>query len=98
MTFYGLPVLGAPIRLVDRFWLPPLAPALALAVQTGWTRASTAESMATVTSLGSWPTGHPRTSVSLTLRVLGGSIGFGVAHTLDHPERARWLIELGMRP
>lgn len=98
MAIYGLPFLGAPVRLSDRFWLPPIAPALALSVQSGWTRASTSGALSTVTALGSVPTGHPRTSVSLTLRVIGGSIGFGVAHTLDHPERARWIVELGMRP
>ncbi len=98
MALYGLPFLGAPTRLTDRFWLPPIAPALALSVQSGWTRASTVGSLATVTALGSVPTGHPRASVSLTVRVLGGSVGLGIAHALDHPARARYLVEFGMRP
>jgi hypothetical protein len=98
MALYGLPFLGAPMRLTDRFWLPPIAPALALSVQSGWTRASTIESLATVTALGSVPTGHPRASVSLTVRVLGGSVGLGIAHAIDHPARARYLVEFGMRP
>jgi hypothetical protein len=98
MALYGLPFLGAPMRLTDRFWLPPIAPALALSVQSGWTRASTVESLTTVTALGSVPTGHPRASVSLTVRILGGSVGLGIAHALDHPARARYLVEFGMRP
>ena len=98
MALYGLPFLGAPLRLTDRIWLPPIAPALALSVQSGWTRASTIGSLATVTALGSVPTGHPRASVSLTVRVLGGSIGAGIAHAIDHPTRPRYLVEFGMRP
>jgi hypothetical protein len=98
LAIYRLPWLGAPLRVTDRLWMPPIAPSLALGVQSGWTRASSAAALANVTALGSVPTGHPRASVSLTFRVLGGSIGFGVAHAIDHPARPRWLVEWGMRP
>lgn len=98
LVIYGLPILGSPLRLTDRLWLPPIAPAFALGVQSGWTRASTSGTLATVTALGSVPTGHPRTSVSLTFRIIGGSIGFGVAEALDHPSRPRWIVEFGQRP
>jgi hypothetical protein len=98
LAIYRLPWLGAPLRVSDRLWLPPIAPSLGLGLQVGATRASTPTALATVSSLGSEPTWHPRSSASLTLRVIGGSIGFGVAHTLDHPSRPRWIIEFGMRP
>ena len=93
-----LPVLGAPVRLTSRFWLPPIAPAIALGVQTGWARASTPVALATTTALGSTPTGHPRASASLTMRFFGGAVGVGIATPLDHSGHVRWLIEFGQRP
>ena len=93
-----LPLLGAPIRITPRIWLPPLAPAIALGVQAGWTRASTPEALATTTLLGSVPTGHPRASASLTLRFLGGAVGAGIATPLDHSGHVRWYVEFGQRP
>ncbi len=98
LVLYRLPFLGSPLRLTDRLWLPPLAPAFAFGVQSGWTNASTANALATVTALGSVPTGHPRTSISFTFRIIGGSIGFGVAEAIDHPSRPRWIVEFGQRP
>lgn len=94
----SLPIWRAPVHVVDRVWLPPIAPAVALGVQSGWTRASTADALATVTALGSVPTGHPRTSASLTLRAFGGAIGVGIARTLDQPGPVRWIVEFGQRP
>jgi hypothetical protein len=93
-----LPLLGAPIRITPRIWLPPIAPAIAFGVQAGWTRASTAEALATTTALGSVPTGHPRASASLTLRILGGALGAGIATPLDHSGHVRWYVEIGQQP
>lgn len=93
-----LPLLGAPVRITPRVWLPPAAPAIALGVQAGWVRASNARALATITALGSRPTGHPRSSASLTLRFFGGAVGFGIATPLDHSGRVRWLVEFGQRP
>jgi len=93
-----LPVWGAPTRISTRLWLPPLAPAIALGVQAGWTRASTPDALATTIALGSVPTGHPRASASLTFRILGGAVGAGIATPLDHSGRVRWIIEFGQSP
>lgn len=98
LAIYRLPFLGAPLRLSDRLWLPPIAPSIGLGLQVGATRATTPQAEATVTALGSEPSWHPRASVSLTLRAIGGSLGVGVAHTVDRPLRPRWIIEFGMRP
>ncbi len=92
------PYLAAPIHLTSRFWLPAIAPALALGVQSGWARTSTAAASATTQLLGSVPTGHPRASGSLTLRFFGGAVGVGVARPLDYPARWRWIVEFGQRP
>jgi len=98
LALWRLPYLGAPLRLTNRFWLPPIAPAVALSLQSGWSRASTPAALATVTSLGSAPTGHPRTTVSLTMRFVGGAIGVGVAKPVDHAGPARFILEFGQRP
>jgi len=94
---YSLPVWRAPIYVTDRLWLPPAAPALALGVQAGWTRASTATAAATVTQLGSEATGDPRASASLTLRMFGGAIGVGVARPIGQAGKLRWVVEFGQR-
>lgn len=96
-VLWRLPYLGAPVRLTNRFWLPPAAPGIALGLQSGWTRASTPTALATVTTLGSVPTGDPRTSVSLSLRFFGGAIGIGVAQPLGRRDPARFLLEFGQR-
>jgi len=88
---------GAPVRLTRRFWLPPPAPAIALGAQAGWTRASNATALSTVTLLGSTGTGHVRSSGSLTLRFFGGAVGLGAARPLDYPGKWRWLLEFGQR-
>jgi hypothetical protein len=90
-------VWGAPLRLTRRFWLPPPAPAIALGAQAGWTRASDATALSTVTLLGSTPTGNVRSSGSLTLRFFGGAVGVGAARPLDYPGKWRWLLEFGQR-
>lgn len=96
-AFWGFGVLGAPLRVTSRLWLPPLAPGLALGLQAGYARASTAGALTTVQSLGSMPTGHVRSSASLTLRMLGQSLGVGIAKPLDYPGAWRWLLEFGQR-
>lgn len=96
-VLWRFPVLGAPLRATRRLWLAPPAPALALGVQSGFARASTPEALTTVQLLGSRPTGHVRSSASLTLRFFGQALGVGVARPLDHPGEWRWLIELGQR-
>jgi hypothetical protein len=90
-------VLGAPVRVTQRLWLPPAAPALALAVQAGYSRATTAAAMNTVTLLGSTTTGHVRSSASLTVRFFGQAVGLGVARPLDYPGKWRWVFEFGQR-
>jgi len=91
------PIFGAPIRLTQRLWLPPAAPALAFAAQAGWAEASNATALNTVTALGSTTTGHVRSSASLTLRFFGGAVGVGAARPLDYPGAWRWVFELGQR-
>lgn len=90
-------ILGAPVRLTERFWLPPAAPGLALGVQSGYARASNATALGTVQLLGSTPTGHVRSSASLTLRFFGQALGVGVARPLDYPAGWRWVFEFGQR-
>lgn len=96
-VLWRLGVLGAPIRLTQRLWLPPIAPGIAFGAQAGYTRASTANALATVTALGSVPTGHVRSSGSLTLRFFGQALGVGVARPLDYPGGWRWVLEFGQR-
>lgn len=91
------PWLRAPVLLTPRLWLPPVAPTLSLGLQSGWTRASNATALTTVTALGSRPSEHPRSSASLTLRVFGGAVGAGIARTLDRPGPTRWFLEFGQR-
>ena len=98
LAYRRLPYLGAPIRLSSRFWLPPVAPAIAFGVQSGWARASTPTALATALSLGSVPTGHPRASVSLAMRFFSGAVGIGIAKPVDNPGPVRWILEFGQRP
>lgn len=96
-AFWGFGILAAPLRVTRRLWLPPLAPGLALGLQAGYVRASTPTALATTQLLGSAPTGHVRSSASLTLRVLGQSLGLGIARPLDYPAAWRWVLEFGQR-
>jgi hypothetical protein len=96
-ALYQFNAWGAPLRITRRFWLPPPAPAIAIGAQAGWTRASNAAALSTVTLLGSTETGHVRSSGSLTLRFFGGAVGIGAARPLDYPGKWRWLLEFGQR-
>lgn len=96
-VFHGFGILGAPLRVTQRVWLPPIAPGIALGVQAGFARASTPAALSTVQLLGSTPTGHVRSSASLTLRFFGQAVGVGVARPLDYPAGWRWLLEFGQR-
>jgi len=96
-VLWRLGILGAPIRVTPRLWLPPVAPGIAFGAQAGYTRASTPNALATVNALGSVPTGHVRSSGSLTLRFFGQALGVGVARPLDYPGGWRWVLEFGQR-
>jgi hypothetical protein len=96
-VLWSFGILGAPVRVTQRFWLPPVAPGLALAVQAGYARASTADALNTVTLLGSTTTGHVRSSAALTVRFFGQAVGLGVARPLDYPGKWRWVFEFGQR-
>lgn len=97
-ALYRLPLFGVPLRVTERIWLPPPAPAIGLSLQSGWVRASTAEALATVSALGSVPSDHPRTSVGLSLRFFGGAVGAVVAKPVDTPHRpVRVFLEFGQR-
>lgn len=96
-AFHGFGVLGAPIRITQRVWLPPISPGLAVGVQAGYARASNAAALNTVQLLGSQPTGHVRSSAAVTLRFFGQAIGVGMARPLDYPAEWRWILEFGQR-
>jgi hypothetical protein len=96
-AFYGFGILGVPLRITPRIWLPPISPGLAVGVQAGYARASTAAALNTVQVLGSEPTGHVRSSAAVTLRFFGQAIGVGFARPLDYPAGWRWILELGQR-
>ncbi len=96
-AFYGFGILGVPLRITSRIWLPPISPGLAVGVQAGYARASNAAALSTVQLLGSEPTGHVRSSAAVTLRFFGQSLGVGFARPLDYPAEWRWILELGQR-
>lgn len=56
LVMYGLPLLRAPIRVRPSFYLPPIMPALAFGVQSGWTDA-TRDGLRSIARLGGRP--HP---------------------------------------
>lgn len=97
-ALWGFGILGAPIRVTQRLWLPPVAPGIAVSLQSGYARASTAAALNTVQLLGSAPTGHVRSSASVTLRFFGQAVGVGVARPLDYPASWRWIFEFGQQP
>lgn len=96
-VFYGFGILGAPMRVTQRVWLPPISPGLALGAQAGYARASNAAALNTVQLLGSETTGHVRSSASVMLRFFGQAVGVGVARPLDYPAEWRWVLEFGQR-
>lgn len=96
-ALWSFGILGAPLRVSQRLWLPPIAPGLAFAVQAGYTRASNAAALSTVNLLGSTTTGHVRSSAAITLRFFGQALGLGVARPLDYPGEWRWIFEFGQR-
>lgn len=96
-AFHGFGILGAPIRITQRVWLPPISPGLAVGVQAGYARASNAAALNTVQLLGSQTTGHVRSSAAVTLRFFGQAVGVGMARPLDYPAEWRWILEFGQR-
>lgn len=94
---YQLPWLRAPVRL-KRFFLPAIAPELAVGVRSGWADASTAAARAALVNLGprvypstnaplpfpgSTPSDGFRTSLDFLVRGFGGALGIGAARALD---------------
>lgn len=104
LAMYRLGVLDAPIR-IRRWFLPGVAPALAVGVQSGWTRASGSGGQVALRELGLVQPADPhsaavsrvtdgvRTTVTLGLRIFGGAIGVGVARAVDHPAPWRFVID-----
>lgn len=104
LAMYRLGVLESPIR-VRRWFLPGVAPALAVGVQSGWTQARGSGAMRALRELGlvlpddphsapvSRVTDGVRTTVTLGLRIFGGSIGLGMARAVDHPARWRFVAD-----
>jgi hypothetical protein len=93
----------------SRFVLPGLAPSLAVGGQAGWAvarQASTRAAMALfgtrtdtrtgASMLATRPTDGVRSTVSVTLRVFGGSFGIGLAKPLGAASRGRpWQFVIG---
>jgi hypothetical protein len=94
---YQLPWLRAPLRL-NRFFLPAVAPELAVGVRSGWADASTDAARAALLALGprvnpstnaplpfpaSVPSDGFRTSLDFLVRGFGGALGIGAARALD---------------
>ncbi len=102
VAMYRLNTLSAPIRLTQRIWLPALAPALAVSLQSGWTGASDAIARESILLLGgtalrpaSTVTGDARSTVAMGIRFFGGAIGFSMARALDHPDGWRGQVSFG---
>jgi hypothetical protein len=98
LAMYRLALLNAPIRLTHLYWLPPIAPALAFTVQSGWTGASDAAARASILRLGGAPaepvstvTGNARTSIGAGLRFFGGALGVSIARAIDHADP--WKVQ-----
>ncbi|HVT39746.1 MAG TPA: hypothetical protein VHE78_11915 [Gemmatimonadaceae bacterium] len=111
IVMYRLNVLQAPWRLTQRFWLPAPAPALSVALQSGWTGVSNDAARAAITRLGtklvvdslgrafsapvSRVTGNAMGSVALGIRVFGGSVGLSLERAVDHAAPWRFRVEFG---
>jgi hypothetical protein len=102
LLMYRLNTLTAPLRITRRYWLPALAPALALTAECGWTGASDAVARAAILQLGetggqpvSTLTGDARSTVAAGIRVFGGALGVSMARALDRPDRWRAQLDFG---
>jgi hypothetical protein len=111
LVMYRLNLLQAPWRLIQRFWLPAPAPALSVALQSGWTGVSGDAARDAMTRLGtklivdslgrafaapvSRITGNARASVALGIRFFGGAVGVSLERALDHADAWRFRVTLG---
>jgi hypothetical protein len=86
---YTLPIFNAPIRM-GSFWAPAPAPAPSVAVQVGWTDATT-ETLAIMQRYG-WQTSNgARAALDLRMRFFGGSVSIGAARPLDRDGEWRFV-------
>jgi hypothetical protein len=102
LAMYRLNTLTAPIRLTRFYWLPAIAPALAVTAQAGWTGASDAAARAAILRLGgtvqqpfSTVTGTARATVAGGIRLFGGALGLSMARAVDRADRWRAQFEIG---
>lgn len=98
---------AGPLR---RAYLPGLSPSLAIGVQGGWSAATSPSSRAALALFGTRtdslsggvlpatrPTGGVRSTVNVTLRLFGGTLGVGVAKPLDGLGQSRaWRFVFGV--
>jgi len=101
------PWLRQPTVIGGGLFLPPLAPGVSVAVQSGWTGAPGAAAREAVNRLGSVPDSADvlvpvstvseswRSSVSAGFRLFSGSVFVGGAQPLERGERFRWLVTFG---
>lgn len=102
LAMYRLNTLTSPIRLTRLYWLPALAPALALTAQSGWTGASDLAARAAILRLGgsalqpvSTVTGNARATVAAGIRLFGGALGLSMARAVDRADRWRPQLDFG---
>ena len=102
LAMYRLNTLTAPIRITRFFWLPAIAPALAVTAQAGWTGASDAAARTAILRLGGTPlqpfstvTGNARATVAGGVRLFGGALGLSMARAVDRADRWRAQFEIG---
>lgn len=86
---YTLPIFNAPIRM-GSLWLPAPAPAPSVAVQVGWTDAST-ETLAIMERFGWRTSDGARAALDLRMRFFGGSVSIGAARPLDRGGEWRFV-------
>ncbi len=102
LAMYRLNTLTAPIRLTRLYWLPALAPALAVTAQSGWTGASDGAARTAIQRLGgtvqqpvSTVTGTARATVAGGIRLFGGAFGVSMARAVDRADRWRAQLDFG---
>jgi hypothetical protein len=102
LAMYRLNMLTAPIRLTRFYWLPALAPALAVTAQAGWAGASGAAARAAVLRLGgtvqqpvSTVTGNARATIAGGVRIFGGALGLSLARAVDRADRWKARVDFG---
>ena len=102
LELYRLNILDSPIRLTQRYWLPAIAPELAVTLQSGWTGASSGLARASILRLGtaagipvSTVTGTARATASGGIRFFGGSVGLSMARAIDRADKWKAQFEFG---